>query len=258
MAKTHGAYRMTSARRIALRKAQRAAAIKRHQRAKRNKRIAIGAGIGVGVLAGVGAGYVVGTRTKTGAPASANPANKKAGFLSTAHKEAVRVAGAISPPRAYSKWRLRKTFTPVVPGKGKPPVPRPPKPSEDVIKAQREAANTKDRAGKDPITGLPTRPMNPAYKAPRIRGGKMSESAAKKAVAKDQSAKIAMGVEHKDLIGTQKRVDTMKAEGQVRRPRRKRTGGGTRRTRQPGTGTISAEQRLRNAAFDQYLKDFGG
>jgi hypothetical protein len=249
---------MTPARKTALRKAQRAAAIKRHQRAKRNKKIAVGAGIGVGVLAGVGAGYVLGTKTKTGAPAAANARNRAARFVSTAHKEAVRMAGAISPPRVAARFRRAK---PTKPGNANPQVFRRveiPAVHPDVRDAMQKAAESKNRPGKDPITGLPLKPMNPAYKAPRVRGGKISETAAKKAVAKDQAQKIAMGVEHGHLTGTQKRVDNMIADGTVRKVYAgRKTRSKTRRPRKAAGGGISAEQRLRNAAFDQFLKDFG-
>jgi hypothetical protein len=49
-----------------LRKAQRAAAIKRHQKAKKRKRIVTGAVATAGVLSGVGAGYVMGKKYGAG------------------------------------------------------------------------------------------------------------------------------------------------------------------------------------------------
>ena len=197
---SHGAYHMTPSRRAALRKAQRAAAIKRHQRAKRNKRLAVGAG----VLAGVGAGIVLGRSTKTGAPKSANPANTGVKTMSVKARETVMKAGAISPPRSFARFRLRKAI-PVVPGMDKPPTPpqppkpRQPNPSAAEQKAAMEAATSKARVGIDDITGLPTRDYNPAFRAPRVRKGKVSVNAAMKAAKKDEAAKIAMGAKHENL-----------------------------------------------------------
>jgi len=146
---------MTPNRRTALRKAQRAAAIKRHQRAKRNKRLAVGAG----VLAGVGAGIVLGRQTKTGAPKSANPANTGVKTMGVSHRENVMKAGAVSPPRDFSRFRLRKA-KPSVPSADSPVQPTRrtviPPVSAETRKAMMDAATTKNRAGRDEITGLPS------------------------------------------------------------------------------------------------------
>lgn len=256
----HGAYKMTPNRRTALRKAQRAAAIKRHQRAKRNKRIAVGAGIGAGVLAGVGAGIVLGRKTSVGAPKSANPKNTGVRTMGIRHRESVMQAGAVSPPRDWSRFRLRRP-KPVVPG---PDTPTPtrrtvvPPISEEARKATMEAATTKSRPGRDDITGLPTKDYNPAFRAPRVRGGKVSANAAAKAVKKDQAAKVGMGVGHDHLRAPGTRVNDMINEGTARKPYRPRKRAAAKATPAKRTGSrgISAEQRLKNAAMDQWIKDF--
>lgn len=97
------AYRMTTRRRAALRKAQIASARKR----KRNKKLKIAGAVGVGVLAVGGAawaGTAIGNGTdirsslKNRKLAMNNARNKMAGVISPDAKEAMMKRNAVSPP----------------------------------------------------------------------------------------------------------------------------------------------------------------
>lgn len=255
-------YRMTSARRAALKKAQIASAKKR----KRNKRIKIAAGVGGAAVVAAYAGY------KFGPQAGNIAGNLKARTPKNVAGAQSAVRGAVQPLRKQVN-RIKNGLTRgKVDGAGPEGASKAPKPMKRVhlsdptasqVQAIRDAAEAaqarrrpegrqqrqgynEDGTIKSRLIGMPR-----IYKDGRVRRKTM-----KKAMEKHNEHIMSMGVEGKNTGQIASALDSMVASGNVMRDRRKRRRKGSTRRRR-GNGNTRKKLTIEEMAMSQWDKDFG-
>lgn len=254
-------YRMTPARKAALRKAQLASA----KRRKRNRRIAVGAAVGGAAVAAY-AGYKFGP--KAGSIAGDLKARTPRNFAGAQAK----ARAAVQPLRTQAT-RMRNGLTRgKVDGAGPEGTSKAPKqwkrttipmPTEKEINAIRKKDERAERARRpesrqarqgynedgtvrERVVGIPRE---------ILKGMRPRRKNVKRAMEIHNENIMGMGVEGKNTAQINSILDTMVAEGEILRDRRKRRRGAKKRRR--GGSTRKRRPTIEEQAMSQWDQDFG-